>query len=189
MGKGLYKAGKDLHRTRNHNINMTNQRERTNKQTKSGQNSGREHTQRKPKPSHRTTKTNIVQPKQTSHNQNKQEETRAEEPPTRADIRKGKRRVIVGDVVARPRWFITICLRLARLHRFLLLVPAIPISLHRRSCSFSMGTLQEVEHRRAAPLIRQQVADAPLPLRPLGRLFDPRPQHGMLDFPPVTVLE
>ena len=50
-----------------------------------------------------------------------------------------------------------------------------------------VGGPQEVEHRWAAPLIRQEIAHSPLPLPPL--LFDPRPQLSLLIFPPRAVLE
>ena len=76
-----------------------------------------------------------------------------------------------------------------RPHRSVPIVLAIPSLLHRGSRSSHVGAPQEVQNRRAAPLIRQEVPDTPLPLRPLGGLLDPRPQLGLLVLPPGTVLK
>jgi len=76
-------------------------------------------------------------------------------------------------------------LRLARLHHFLLLAPASPISLHRGAARPTWV----LRRKSCTARLHLSTADAPLPLRPLGRHFDPRPQHGLPVFPPVTVLE
>ena len=74
-----------------------------------------------------------------------------------------------------------------RCHRpFLLFLVAV---LHWRRRSSHVGGPQKVEHRWAAPLIRQEVAHSPLPLPPLRLLLDPRPQLSLLIFPPRAVLE
>ena len=63
-----------------------------------------------------------------------------------------------------------------RRHRpFLLFLITVPIFLYWRRRPSHVGGPQEVEHCRAAPLIRQEVPHSPLPL-PLSRLhLDPRP--------------
>jgi len=77
-----------------------------------------------------------------------------------------------------------------RCHRpFLLFLITVPVLLHWRRRSSHVGGPQEVEYRWAAPLIRQEVPHSPLPLPLLCLLLDPRPQLGLLIFPPRAVLE
>ena len=77
-----------------------------------------------------------------------------------------------------------------RCHRpFLLFLVAIPILFHWRRRPSHVSRSQEVEHRRAAPLIRQEVPHTPLPLPPSRLLLDPCPQLGLLVLPPRAALE
>ena len=77
-----------------------------------------------------------------------------------------------------------------RCHRpFLLFLITVPVLLHRRRRPSHVGGPQEVEHRGAASLIRQEVPHSPLPLPLPCLLFDPCPQLGLLVLPPRAVLK
>jgi len=101
-----------------------------------------------------------------------------------------KRTPVPGARGPLPSGFLLLSHHSRRCHRpFLLFLVAVPILLHWRRRPSHVGGSQEVEHRRAAPLIRQEVTHSLLPLSLPRRLLDPRPQLGLLVFPPRAVLE
>ena len=90
----------------------------------------------------------------------------------------------------KPPGFLLLSHHPCRSHRpFVLFLVTIPILLHWRRCPSHVGGPHEVDHRTAAPLIRQEVTHSPLPLPPSRLLLDSCPQLGLLILPPRAVLE
>jgi len=93
------------------------------------------------------------------------------------DAKKSTQDPISGAIGSLPYGLLLLLLLLSqyprRRHRPFLLLIATPAFLHWRRSPSYVGGPQKVEHRRAAPLIRQEVPHSPLPLPPPLLLLDP----------------